>query len=86
MALFGGVAATATTALATGDAGAAMSAAHAAPHGIQIALSHVPSASNAYGVLKEHLSLIARTGIARVSGAGGIATTMKHSLQAGLGK
>lgn len=86
MALLGGVAATATTAATTGDAGTALGLAHAAPQGIQIALSHVPSASNAYAVLKEHLSLYVGTGAAGASGAAGVAAAVKHGLQIGLGR
>lgn len=85
MAMLGGVAATATTAVATGGAPTAVGLAHAAPQGLQIALSHVPSASHAYSVLKEHAALYAGSGAAGTAAAGG-ATALKHGLQVGLGR
>lgn len=85
-AMLGGVAATATTAVATGNASAAVSAVHAVPPGLQVALSHVPSASHAYEVLKQHLSLYAGTGTAGTAAAGGAAAAVKHGLRFGLGK
>ncbi len=81
VAMLGGLAATATTAVATGNASAVVHAAHAVPPGLQIALSHVPSTSEAYQVLKQHLSLYAGTGSVG-AGAGAAA----HGLRAGLGK
>ena len=81
VAVLGGVAATATTAAATGDASALAHAAHAVPPGLQIALAHVPSASQAYEVLKQHLSLYAGTG-----SAGAAAGVVGHGLRLGLGK
>ena len=80
-AVLGAVAATSATAAATGDASALAHAAHAAPIGLQIALSHVPSASEAYEVLKQHLSLYAGTG-----SAGAAAGAASHGLRLGLGK
>ncbi len=85
LAALGGVAATATTAVATGDASAVASAAHAVPPGLQVALSPVPSASHAYQVLKEHLSLYAGTGTAGTA-ASGVAAAVKHGLHIGFGK
>lgn len=78
VAMLGGVAATATTAVATGDASAL---AHIAPPGLQVALSHVPGTSEAYTVLKQHLSLYAGTG-----SAGAAAGAVGHGLRMGLGK
>ncbi len=85
LAVLGGLAATATTAAATGDASALANAAHIVPPGLHVALSHVPSTSHAYEVLKEHLSLYAGAG-----GTGGVATAgaaaaLKHGLHLGLG-
>lgn len=89
LAALGGVVATATTAVATGDASAAANAAHAAHHavppGLHVALSHVPSTSHAYDVLKQHLSLYAGTGTAGTA-ASGVAAAVKHGLHLGLGK
>lgn len=79
--MLGGAAATAATAVATGDASAMAHAAHAAPPGLQVALSHVPSASEAYEVLKQHLSIYAGSG-----SAGAAAGAVGHGLRLGLGK
>ncbi|MDG7008655.1 MAG: hypothetical protein JRN06_10525 [Nitrososphaerota archaeon] len=81
VAALGGLAATATTAVATGDASTLAQAVHAAPPGLQIALSHVPSTSVAYQVLKQHLSLYAGTG-----SAGAAAGAATHGIRLGLGK
>lgn len=81
VAMLGGAAATAATAVATGDASAMAHAAHAAPPGLQVALSHVPSASEAYEVLKQHLSIYAGSG-----SAGAAAGAVGHGLRLGLGK
>ncbi len=88
LAVLGGVAATATTAVATGDASAAANAVHAAhavPPGLHVALSHVPSTSHAYEVLKQHLSVYAGTGTAGTA-ATGLAAAIRHGLHLGLGK
>lgn len=86
LAALGGLAATTTTAVATGDASAVASAVHAVPPGLHVALSHVPSTSHAFDVLKEHLSLYAQTGGAGTATAGGAAAAIKHGLHLGLGK
>ncbi len=86
LAVLGGVAATATTAVATGDASSAVAAAHAAPPGLQVALSHVPSTSHAFEVLKQHLSLYAGAGTTGTAATGGVAAAVKHGLHLGLGK
>jgi hypothetical protein len=86
LAALGGIAATATTAAATGGASAASNAAHAVPAGLQVALSHVPSTSHAYEVLKAHLSLYASAGGAGAAATGGVATAVKHGLHLGLGR
>ena len=77
---------TATTAVATGDASAAVNAVHAIPPGLHVALSHVPSTSHAYQVLQQHLSLYAGTGTAGTAATGGVATAVKHGLHLGLGR
>ena len=86
LAVLGGVAATATTAAATGDASSAAIAVHAVPPGLHVALSHVPSTSEAYEVLKQHLSLYAGTGMAGTAATGGVAAVIRHGLHLGLGK
>ncbi len=86
LAAVGGLAATATTAVATGDASAAASAAHAVPPGLQVALAHVPSSSHAFDVLKQHLSLYAGSGTAGTAATGGAVAAVKHGLHLGLGK
>jgi len=86
LAALGGVAATATTAAATGDASAVANAVHAVPPGLHVALSHVPPASHAYEVLKQHLSAYAGAGMAGTAATGGVAAAVKHGLHLGLGK
>ncbi len=86
LAVVGGAAATATTAVATGDASSATAAVHAVPPGLQVALSHVPAASHAFDVLKQHLSLYAGTGTAGTAATGGVAAAARHGLHLGLGK
>ncbi len=86
MAALGGVAATATTAVATGDASAVANAVHTVPPGLHVALSHVPSTSHAYEVIKQHLSLYAGAGSAGTAATGGAAAAIKHGLHLGLGK
>ncbi len=86
LAALGGVAATATTAVATGDASAVANAVHTVPPGLHVALSHVPSTSHAYEVIKQHLSLYAGAGSAGTAATGGAAAAIKHGLHLGLGK
>ena len=86
LAALGGLAAATATAVTTGDASAALGLAHAAPPGLQVALSHVPVASQAHQVLTQHLSLYAQAGGAGTVGAGGAAGALKHGLHLGLGK
>lgn len=66
-----GVAAAATTA-ATQDASTVANAASAIPQGLHVALSHVPSASHAMEVLKQHLAVFEQA--------------IRHGLHLGLGK
>ena len=86
LAVLRGVAATATTAIATGDASTLAHAAQTVPPGLQVALSHVPSASHAYEVLQQHLSLYAGAGTAGTAATGGAAAAVRHGLHLGLGK
>ncbi len=85
LAALGGLAATTTTAVATGDASTVANAVHAIPPGLHVALSHVPSASYAYDLLKEHLSLYAQAG-GLGTAAGGAVAAIGHGLHLGLGK
>jgi len=85
LAVLGGAAATATTAVVTGDASTLANAAHAVPPGLKVALAHVPSTSHAFDVLKQHLSLYAGTGTAGTAVTGGAAAA-RHGLHFGLGK
>lgn len=86
LAALGGLAATVTTAVATGDASAAANAAHAVPPGLNVALSHVPSTSHAFEVLKQHLSLYAGTAGSGTAATGAAAAAVRHGLHFGLGK
>jgi len=87
LAALGGAVATATTAVATGDASTAANVAvHVVPPGLNVALAHVPSTSHAYEVLKQHLSLYAGTGAAGTAATGGVAAAVRHGLHLGLGK
>jgi hypothetical protein len=85
LAALGGLAATTTTAVATGDASTLANAVYAVPPGLHVALSHVPSTSHAYDVLKEHLSLYAQAGGSGTA-AGGAGASIMHGLHLGLGK
>ncbi len=86
LAALGGLAATTTTAVATGDASAVVNAVHAVPPGLHVALSHVPTTSHAFDVLKEHLSLYAQAGGTGTAATGGAAAAIRHGLHLGLGK
>ena len=86
LAALGGVAATATAAVAAGDASTLAHASQTVPPGLHVALSHVPSASHAYEVLRQHLSLYAGSGTAGITATGGAAAAAKHGLHFGLGK
>ena len=56
------------------------------PPGLHVALSHVPSASHAYDVLTQHLSLYAQAGGVGSTATGGVAAALKHDLHLGLDK
>ncbi len=73
LAAFGGLAAAAATAVSTGDASAAVNAVHAAvPHGLQVALAHVPSATHAHQVLTQHLAAYTQNGAGGAAGTAGL--------------
>ncbi|MBI3860099.1 MAG: hypothetical protein HY296_07700 [Thaumarchaeota archaeon] len=86
LAALGGAAATAATAVATGDASAVAGAAHVVPPGLHVALSQVLSTAHAFDVLKEHLALYAQAGGAGTATVGGAAVAVRHGLHFGLGK
>lgn len=86
LAAVGGIVATAATATATGDASALAAAAHMAPPGLKVALSHVPPASHAYEVLKQHLSMYAGAGGTGTAATAGAAEAVRRGLHIGLGK
>ena len=71
LAAFGGLAATTTAAVATGDTSTVANAVNRIPPGLYVALSHVPSVSHAYDVLTQHLSLYAQAGGAGSTATGG---------------
>ena len=50
----------------------ASAAVHAAPHGLQVALAHVPSWTHAYQVLTQHLSAYTQNGGAGAAGTAGL--------------
>ena len=66
------------TSVATGDASSALEAAkQVAPHGLQIALSHVPSWTHAHQVLSDHLSQYAQNGAIGGTSGTGVAAILK---------
>jgi hypothetical protein len=85
LAAIGGIAATAAAAAGTGDASALAASVHLVPPGLSVALSHVPSASHAYQMIQQHLSVYAGAGGAGTT-AGGVAAAVKNGLHLGLGK
>ena len=62
-------------AISTAEA-AKTAATHAVPPGLQTALAHVPSASEAMEVLKQHLAAYTQA----------VAAVIRHGLHLGLGK
>lgn len=81
LAILGAITGIGATSVATGDASTAVEAAkQAAPQGLHVALSHVPSWTHAHQVLTEHLSQYAQNGGIGASSGAGIATTIKRGL------
>ena len=81
LAILGAISGIGATSVATGDANAAVEAAkQMAPHGLQVALSHVPSWTHAHQVLSEHLSEYAQNGGIGATTGGGIAAMLKRGL------
>ena len=69
LAALGGLAAAAVTAVSTGDASAAV---NQQPHGLQVALAHVPSWTHAHQVLTQHLSAYTQNAGAGAAGTAGL--------------
>ena len=85
LAALGGLSAVGATAVATGDASAAIGVVHAAlPSGLNIALSHVPSWTHAHEVLTQHLSAYATNGQFGAGGAAGTGAAVKNALAQGM--
>lgn len=79
--ILGTIAGIGATSVATGNASAAIEAAkQVTPHGIQVALSHVPSLTHAYKVLQEHLSNFAQNGAAGGSTGAGVGAALKKAV------
>ncbi len=76
--MLGGAAATAATAAATGGASAAV---NALPAGLKVALAHVPSWSQAYQILTQHLSAYGQNAS---TGAAGIGAALHKALVHGI--
>jgi hypothetical protein len=81
LAILGAVAGIGGTSMATGDATIAIEAGkQMAPHGLQVALSHVPSWTHAHQVLSEHLSEYAQNGTIGAGLAAGVGAALKKGL------
>ena len=81
LAVMGAISGVGATSLANGDASTAVQAAtQAAPHGLAIALQHVPSWTHAHQVISEHLSQYAQNGSVGAGAFGGIGAAMKKSM------
>ncbi|MDG6939258.1 MAG: hypothetical protein JRN39_02525 [Nitrososphaerota archaeon] len=81
MATLGTLAGLGATAAATGDASTlAQSVSQMAPHGLQVALAHVPTWTQAHAVLAQHLQLYAQNGGAGGAGASAAGAAIKKGL------
>ncbi|HZW58223.1 MAG TPA: hypothetical protein VFF30_18185 [Nitrososphaerales archaeon] len=81
LAILGAVTGLGATSVATGDASTAIEAAkQIGPHGLQIALAHVPSWTHAHQVLTDHLSQYAQNGSIGAGVAGGIGAAFRKGL------
>lgn len=79
--ILGTIAGIGATSVATGNASSAIEAAkQVTPHGLQVALSHIPSGTHAYKVLQEHLSNYAQNGAAGGSTTAGFGAAFKKAL------
>lgn len=81
LAALGAASAIGATAVANGDANTAMEAVkQVAPHGLHVALSHVPSWTHAHEVLTEHLSKYGESGGAGAGATTGVGAVVKKGL------
>lgn len=81
LAILGAITGLGATSVATGDASTAVEAAkQAAPQGLHVALSHLPSWTHAHQVLSAHLSQYAQNGGIGATAGAGIAATIKKGL------
>jgi hypothetical protein len=81
LAILGAISGMGATSIANGDASTAFQAAsQLAPHGLSIALSHVPSWTHAHEVLSQHLSQYAQNSGASSGIFGGLGVAFKKGL------
>ena len=79
--ILGTIAGIGATSAATGNASAAIEALkQVTPHGLNVALSHIPSWTHAYKVLQEHLSNYAQNGSAGGSTGAGVGAVLKKAM------
>ena len=80
LAILGALSAVGVTAAANGDANTAIEAVkQVAPHGLKIALAHVPTWTHAHEVLSQHLSQYAQNGSAGGAASGGVGAVAKKA-------
>jgi hypothetical protein len=78
LAILGAISGMGATSLANGDASSAIQAAtQLAPHGLSVALQHVPTWTHAHEVLSQHLSQYAENGGAGSGISGGLGAALK---------
>jgi hypothetical protein len=81
LAILGAISGLGLTSVATGDASTAMEAAkQLAPHGLNVALSHVPSWTHAHQLLSDHLSEYAQNGSVGAGVTGGTGAAIKKGI------
>ena len=80
LATLGALSAVGVTAAANGDANTAIEAVkQVAPHGLNVALAHVPTWTHAHEVLTQHLSNYAQNGTAGGGTATGVGAAVKKA-------
>lgn len=81
LAILGAISGMGATSVANGDASSAIqTASQLAPHGLSVALQHVPSWTHAHEVLSQHLSQYAENGGAGSGIFGGFGAAFKKGL------
>jgi hypothetical protein len=81
LAILGAVSGVGATSIANGDASSAVQAAtQLVPHGLSVAMAHVPSWTHAHEVLSQHLSQYAQNSGAGSGIFGGLGTAFKKGL------